>query len=235
MKMKQRNKIVFKKLKLAGGGYFLTILSMFCVGFSSWSINDSQKIGLEVEVSDVMNFDFSNSIFYVIGSEEGFDFYNFDNKRYYTDTTFSIKGKCRPDLLKEKYASIDVNVIFGLTYSYYTLENYDIFNSNNSLLEVPTNFKCQLEISENRFLYSNELSYYTTTSLNQTSYTLEGSLLVYSDSEPCLYSLTKEYQSGTNYVYFEILFDFINLDLNNDTIFPQLTFNFITNLKGVTS
>lgn len=72
--MNQISKITPRKLKVLKGGIFLTILSMFCVRFSSWAINDSQTTGIEVEVSDVMNFDFSNSIFYLMGSGEGFDF-----------------------------------------------------------------------------------------------------------------------------------------------------------------
>lgn len=224
------------KLKMLGEGLDLLIsLSLLTVGFSSFIITNDSNLTFNVNPPEFTYIDFENSCQYILNSEDGFDFYNFNNRRYYTDTTFSLRGKCRPDLIKMMYSSMGASVIFGITYSYYTLEGYEIFKEDNNILGVPDNFKCSLETSENRFLYSDDLIYHKSESINETTYTIEGSILLYSDTEPCLYSLTKDYQTGTNYVYFNIDFDFENLDLNNDSIFPKLTFNFITNLEGARS
>ncbi len=228
-------KLLEKNLIYSGGGILsLLTLSLLCLGSASWAIGNSASLSANVNVGDVAKLNFSNSAYYIAGSEKGFDFYTYSNRHYYTKTTFSIRGKCRPDLLKTMFASKEVAITFGITYDYYTLENYNIFEENNQILIVPQNFKCELETSENRFLFSTDLDYRESSYVNETTYVLQGNILAYSESKPCLYSLTKDYQTGTAYVYFQISFEFINLNLDNDAIFPQLSFHFLTNLGGIT-
>lgn len=228
------NRLKFNVLE--GGLSFLAFLSCFTVGFSSWIVgNVPPTVNINSEIGDVVEVDLSNSVYYLVGSEKSFSFYNYNNRRYYTNTSFSLRCKCRPDFLKSYYCTQERNMHIGLSYSYYTIENYDIFKSENSFLEVPMYFRIQLDKCENRILYSNQLSYSTSIFSNQTTYNLAGDLLVYSDYKPCLYSLTKDYQVGTEYVYFSIYFDFGNLSINDDTIFPKLIFNYNTNLKGASN
>lgn len=208
----------------------LCIISLMSIGFSSWifTINSKVVIGT-ILTDDVAGTDFKDSAFVVSNSENGFDFYIYNGTEYYPRTKFSIEIKIRPDLLKERFNGEELCAKFGLKYSSASSDNNDIFSTSYTNLIKPKNAVCYLKQSSNRFINSDELVYSSQNYGTKTIYSLTTSFLLYSDVQPSIYSIAKDYQKNREYINLIISFDF-ELYGQLDENFKDITFLFMTNL-----
>lgn len=220
--------------KVWGGLSLLISISLFCIGYSSWLTNPSiLKANITTSIGEIEEYNFSTSCNYVIGSEKGFNYYVFENQRYYTSTTFSLRLRVNPNLVKKLFSGSTIKINFGLKYSYLTDSNINLFQKDNGIIEPPRYYKCILENSGNRVILSDSLVSSSNSFTNgNTIYTLKGDVVLYDENEPSLYSISKEYQKGDEYLFFDIIFEFIDINLSTNTIFPEINFNFITNVPG---
>ena len=129
------NKKLFEKniiKKFSGGGLsFLAFISCFTVGFSSWVLggDSNNNASISFEIGDVNKVDLGNAAYYVKDSETYFSYYSIDDKSYASKDSISIKIKINPSLIEQNFSD-DLYVDFGLTYSYRTSLNRDLFGSN---------------------------------------------------------------------------------------------------------
>lgn len=213
---------------------FLTTVSIVSVGFSSWSITVPETIQGNIEVDNVGYFDFKDSAYTIKRKEFGFDYYVFEDKYYYTSSSMGFKIKIRPDLLKSYYSGNEIFINLGIGYEYQSDKELYLFTENNSFLSRPSSARVCVDNTANRFLYSSNLTYSTeSVGTYTTSYTLMGNMLLYSDSNPSLYSIAKDFQNGTNYVYLTVYFDFVIKDLPDN--FYKIDFDFYSSFEEVTS
>ena len=211
----------------------LCMLSLISIGFSSWFISEDGSLPPftegSFETDDISSIDYKGSVYVVKNSENGFDFFIYNDLEYYTQTSFSLLIKIRPDLLKQNFSGQEISIMFGLKYSYTTSANLDIFSPTNTDLIKPKYAICKLKQSANRYIHSNILKYSADISGNRTYYSLTTDLLLYSDSQPSLYSISKDFQKNSEYLDVIISFDFqYNGQIN--TRFKNVPFSFVTNL-----
>ena len=217
------------KLKMRIFSIF-TMISIFSIGFSTWSIAYDVKAYGQMKAEQVEKFDYKESAYTISNSEYGFDFFIFQGNFIYTSNSMGFKIKIRPDLLKSNFEGQDVSLNFGIGYEHNNLNVLEMFEENNMYLGIPKNAKISLDSSVNRFLYSNDLVYSRVYKDQWTiSYRLLTNILLYSEDKPSLYSICKDFQSGTSYLYLTINFDFEIKTLPDD--FNEIKFIFFSGLE----
>ena len=213
---------------------FLTTLSIVSVGFSSWSISSTDSIGGNIEVDNVTTFDYKNTAYTIKYSEFGFDYYIYGETYFYTSSTMGYKIKIRPDLLETNFKGHVVSLNLGIGYEYDTSKDLLLFDDSNQYFDSPKHAKISVDNSVNRFIYSSDL-YHSLESTGSwtTEYKLLGNVLLYSEDKPSLYSIAKDFQVSTNYVYLTINFEFIVKEY--PTNFETINFDFYSSLEEVLS
>lgn len=215
----------------------LSLTSIFCVGYAGWTLGDnSVSTSISASVGDVIEGKYKEAIFYVKGSEEGFDYYVLNNEYFYTDTTFSIKLVIYPTSLYNICKDTEVDITFGIQYEMGSTFNY-LFFEDNDMQQPPSFYRCQLSDYNNYYINSEELSY-SKESVNNgqlNRFTLSANIKLYSEYSPSIYSLTSYFRKDTedSYIFLDIVFPFVLKDGINKGILNATNFNIITNLKGV--
>lgn len=213
---------------------FLTTISIVSVGFSSWSITTPKTIYGNIEVDNVQYFDFKDSAYTIKRKEFGFNYYVLEDRYYYTSSTMGFKIKIRPDLLKSYYEGNEIFINLGIGYQYETEKALCLFTDNNDYFVKPSKARVCVDGTANRFLYSEDLNYSTESVGNYTtSYSLIGNMILYSDSNPSLYSISKDFQKSTEYVYLTVYFDFEIKKIPDN--FYKISFDFYSSFEEVTS
>lgn len=209
----------------------MAVISCLGVGFSSWNIGNANSSSFSVDVTTggLEEIDYQGTAYIVSGSESGFGFYSFNGSQIYSSSTMSVQIKIRPDLLKSTFSGQDVSMGIGIRYSSASSSDPCIFSDSYTALTNPEKVECDVTSSANRFLYSSDLSLSITTANNVNTNTLSASALLYSESKPSLYSIAKDFQSSTNFVYIDMNFNFeVNGDLSG---FSDLSFHFVSSLE----
>ena len=216
----------------------LCLISLISIGFSSWYISeDDNGIYGSLDVDNVGEIDLNESIYYINGSEDGFDYYIFDNKYYFTKTSYSIKIKINPKNIEQKLSNYGMLfVTFGISYT--TTLDYDIFSENNPFAISPKYVVYSLNKVPSFCIKSNECVANVKTNENGTkTYSLFSTIPLYDTINPSLYSLAKKYQKGTEYIYINASYDFEILDnfIINILNFESVNMNFHISLDGTRS
>ena len=171
--------------------------------------------------------DLKGSAFTILNSEEGFSFYKNGTDQIYSKTCFSFKIKVRPDLLSTFFSGNDLSVIVGIQYQLFNGEQIDIFAADNPYFIPPKMAVFKIDNSANRAMYSNNLIYER--SEEESRYSLTGDLLLYSDTQPSIYSIAKDYQKKQEFINISIIFEFEHIGDIPDA-FQHINFDFLSSV-----
>ena len=218
----------------------LLVASIASIGFSSWLIgNNESKSDINVEVGDVLDFDYKSSVFYIKNSEEGLSSYKIQDNDVtsgmFFDTNFSLKIKVNPTyVLKNFGEEEDVKCIFGLKYSVRTINYFNLF-SGSSYVEPPLNYICKVDKNSSRYVLSDNLVQESNEINGITTSILKGEVSLYKLYGRSLYSITKDYSlKESDYIYLSVIFPF----KINDSLYTKIKdyeIKFITSVGGVIS
>ena len=215
----------------------LSMVSLVSVGFSSWMlVGRSAEMGpIDVTVGDVVaSSDYGDSAYYIQNSEKGLGYDCYLHKYQLTDSVFSLTFKIRPDLVKAMFQGKETTIYFGLKYTSSTNTNY--FDETNGMLIAPAEFVCKQSSTFNTEIYSSSLKCETSQSTSY-SYELGGEVLLYSESQPSLYSISHFFQKRAEYLYFDVEFVFQKNEsattLTNELLTTE--FKFVTSLGGISA
>lgn len=219
------------KSQIFGGGLlFLSNISLFSIGYSSWMVSAQSTLTdpIYVSVGDVVEElpNFNGGAFFVKGSEKGFGTFQENDSLLYQTTTFSCQIKIRPDLIKGQTEKI----ILGLAYEYRT--TFDIKAFSNPNIIIPEYIQFKVNNSGNRKLFSGQKKVESNSIGNgKTRNILSYDVLAFDNDTPSLWSLCSEFQTGTSFVVLDVSIDFKFLNDSVVSSFSNIPFYFRTNLK----
>ena len=204
--------------------FLVSSVSLIGTGFSSWVIYAGEPepgitsgiIGVDTEIHDLIP-----CLYYVSDSQYGFDYYSYDGLYYITNSNIGFQ------LMMEKngfYGAIsdksqDLYMHVALSYTYNGATDMDIFSNGNPYIIPPT--KVIIEHSKNSkyFIYSEDITTYSSSSNNVHTHTMVTSILAYSPNKPSLYTLADRYaNANANQPNFNVKFKF---ELNDSSTIKE--------------
>lgn len=221
-----------KKLRLITGVLsVVSFLSVCAVGYSTWAFSGGNtQVSVPTTVASTKNFSYGKTVYYINGSESGFEYYVYDNQYYFTSTSYSLEFKVSPVLLLSTFAN-GGEILLNFSISY-TSDSFDMFSNSNSNATVPSRVRYHLKNEKSISMTSMPIEY----SIDSNTRTLASSIYLYSDTMPSLYSMTKNYStSSTTYVYLWASFDFELKDGFSGTSFENISMKMTTSVNGAAS
>lgn len=218
----------------------LLVASIASIGFSSWLIGggDSNNKGdINVTFGDVVEPNLRNAISYIENSEDGFEYYIYDNNFYFTETSYSIRLKVSPYLLADYITTYpELYLSLGLEYSCPVTNQFDIFSSTNVNTVPPKRVQYCLELNDSFYMESEDCIFSSYTSGSNIVYGLSSKIAIFGNDNS-LYYFTKKYQKTTEFVYLTAKYDFELKDefINNIEKYKSLSMNFYVSIGGSAS
>lgn len=211
----------------------LLVASIASIGFSSWLLggDSNNNASISFEIGDVNKVDLGNAAYYVKDSEIYFSYYSIDDKSYANKDSISIKIKINPSLIEQNFSD-DLYVDFGLTYSYRTSLNRDLFGSN-TYSTINSNIIFALS-DNNNIVFNGGTFIYSSSDIGNstTRYSIVSKTLLFSKTQNSIWNYFKYFGNNTE-ISIDVIFKFNIIDpVVFKTMTTGLSINVFTSLGG---